>query len=496
MMVELSMTWEGHREMLLNHFEEDVLGRDLLIRTTEGYIHCHRLLLAAVSPFFRKVLLEDPPENDLSLVVMTDFLSSEVRELVSSAYAKNSSPESFINMFSDLTDFRTKLPDEDPLELNATLDSLDSFKSRLSKQSRVEAIFVVPDICDDDDLDVHDLLQTVEENGECDLRNRKRKRYETTTTVKKKKNDAKIKKKVDSKEKTKRAKKYPVLCQGCSCSLNSKKEVKNHNCDLSSGGESKENVDVSDIICHLCGISFVNRSLLSSHLSMKCENVCSICKTIFSNRSDVREHMLMAHHKILKRKSNLDAARPYQCALCSRNYVAESHLKVHVTKNHSIIDKDVADPPQKFQCQDCGKLVSSKLALKKHVSLHKPPGLGCPICGKMFHNKSYLSRHVISQHGEQSDKKHKCDMCEKGFNNKMALEGHKNWHLNIKPYQCRWCVRTYQNTSNCAAHERKTHRANYESALQNGNRRVQNKQEPLISLIEHGQKEDRNYIVS
>ena len=34
---------------------------------------------------------------------MTDFLSSEVRELVSSAYAKNSSPESFINMFSDLT---------------------------------------------------------------------------------------------------------------------------------------------------------------------------------------------------------------------------------------------------------------------------------------------------------------------------------------------------------------------------------------------------------
>ena len=27
------------------------------------------------------------------------------------------------------------------------------------------------------------------------------------------------------------------------------------------------------------------------------------------------------------------------------------YLKVHVTKNHSIIDKDVADPPQKFQCQ-------------------------------------------------------------------------------------------------------------------------------------------------
>jgi len=120
-------------------------------------------------------------------------------------------------------------------------------------------------------------------------------------------------------------------------------------------------------------------------------------------------------------------------------------------------------PRAKFQCQDCGQLLATKTALKKHVTLHKPPGLSCPICGKLFHNQAYLTRHALSQHGNRSDQKHQCDMCDKGFNNKQALEGHRNWHLNLKPFQCRWCDRTYQNSPNCSAHERKSHRDEYEA---------------------------------
>ena len=54
----------------------------------------------------------------------------------------------------------------------------------------------------------------------------------------------------------------------------------------------------------------------------------------------------------------------------------------------------------------------------------------------MKHN-GLIHRHALSQHGNKSDQKHQCDMCDKGFNNKQALEGHKNWHLNLKPFQCR-----------------------------------------------------------
>jgi hypothetical protein len=34
-------------------------------------------------------------------------------------------------------------------------------------------------------------------------------------------------------------------------------------------------------------------------------------------------------------------------------------------------------------------------------------------------------------------------MCDKGFNNKQALDGHRNWHLNLKPHQCRQYIQLY-----------------------------------------------------
>ena len=38
---------------------------------------------------------------------------------------------------------------------------------------------------------------------------------------------------------------------------------------------------------------------------------------------------------------------------------------------------------------------------------------------------------------------------------------------------CRWCERNYQNQSNCNAHERKSHKEEYQATLTKGNRRIQ-----------------------
>ena len=37
----------------------------------------------------------------------------------------------------------------------------------------------------------------------------------------------------------------------------------------------------------------------------------------------------------------------------------------------------------------------------------------------------------------------------------------------------RWCERNYQNQSNCNAHERKSHKLEYQATLTKGNRRIQ-----------------------
>jgi len=223
--------------------------------------------------------------------------------------------------------------------------------------------------------------------------------------------------------------------------------------------------DETEFICHLCGIHCPSKSSLTNHLQMNCGNVCEICKEILGNKTEVKQHMFLVHKKI-KTSFHTNTELNFACSQCPKRYASMHTLNNHIKKAHN---KEVS----KVQCPDCGNLFSSTAALRKHSSLHKPPELPCPICGKLFHNQTYLMRHATSVHGDSEDKKFKCEVCGKGFTNKHALEGHHNWHYNLKPFQCRWCERNYQNQSNCNAHERKSHKLEYQATLTKGNRRIQ-----------------------
>lgn len=222
----------------------------------------------------------------------------------------------------------------------------------------------------------------------------------------------------------------------------------------------------TEFICHLCGIHCPSKSSLSNHLQMNCGNVCDICKEVLANKTEVKEHMFLVHKKIKTSFHNSNTELNFTCTQCPKRYATIHTLNNHIKKTHN---QEVS----KVQCGDCGNLFSSGAALRKHASLHRPPELPCPICGKLFHNKTYLMRHANSVHAEAEDKKYKCEVCGKGFTNKHALEGHHNWHYNLKPFQCRWCERNYQNQSNCNAHERKSHKTEYQATLTKGNRRIQ-----------------------
>ena len=92
------------------------------------------------------------------------------------------------------------------------------------------------------------------------------------------------------------------------------------------------------------------------------------------NRSKVRHHMFTAHHKVLKRRTEVPAheeeTKPFRCEECPKAFPKCSQLKNHVSLRHAVGPV----PRPKFQCQDCGQLLATKTALKKHVTLHKPPG--------------------------------------------------------------------------------------------------------------------------
>ena len=201
----------------------------------------------------------------------------------------------------------------------------------------------------------------------------------------------------------------------------------------------------TEYICHLCGIHCPSKSSLTNHLQMNCGNVCDICKEVLANKTEVKQHMFLVHKKIKTTFHNTNTELNFACAQCPKRYASIHTLNNHVKKAHK---QEVS----KVQCPDCGNFFSSGAALRKHASLHRPPELvrhdsldlplyrslqPCPICGKLFHNQTYLMRHANAVHADAEDKKYKCEVCSKGFTNKNALEGHHNWHYNLKPFQCR-----------------------------------------------------------
>ena len=241
---------------------------------------------------------------------------------------------------------------------------------------------------------------------------------------------------------------WPKKCEFCEKRLASKwhyeKHLKTH---------SKHLVAEGDLFCDKCGEGpFLAKSLLSAHIeSHKKDLPCPEdgCNATLNGQVKLREHLLFEHKIIKKRERGIHTGQ-HLCLYCGKKFTTESYLKHHVKHVHG-------EGKDKYVCQVCGKKCLTKTAHRNHGALHLPPTIPCPECTKCFHTMTYLKKHISSQHTPDDQKEYQCSVCPKGFMTKDALEGHMNWHLNLKPYQCTLCANSYADRSNCLAHERKSH---------------------------------------
>ncbi|VEL07189.1 unnamed protein product [Protopolystoma xenopodis] len=103
------------------------------------------------------------------------------------------------------------------------------------------------------------------------------------------------------------------------------------------------------------------------------------------------------------RQRHLTGQTLHPCDICGRKYLKHSNLNRHVTSKHS-----GPISSQKQTCSTCGIQLSSKLSLKRHLSLHSDErAFFCPICQARFKSRNacrlHIQKHSLGERMEPTD---------------------------------------------------------------------------------------------
>lgn len=194
--------------------------------------------------------------------------------------------------------------------------------------------------------------------------------------------------------------------------------------------------------CTLCDRNFRHFSLFLSHD----ENVhfmetrkysCSICARLF-----ILEDRLNIHKRLVHRQ------KTHQCPICDKLFVSAKSLEVH-SRLHS----------EKYKCEKCGYLTTSKLYLNQHLQKHAGFDVyfTCSICDQKFSQKSALLRHN-KLHSKTHGKCFKCSVCYLLFRSHSELVSHKNAHNGANAseiYKCRTCNNVFSSRKTLIVHQKR-----------------------------------------
>ncbi|XP_013387176.1 uncharacterized protein LOC106156465 [Lingula anatina] len=86
------------------------------------------------------------------------------------------------------------------------------------------------------------------------------------------------------------------------------------------------------------------------------------------------------------------------------------------------------------------------------VTLSPEGAFLCDICNKQLVDSKALAQHIKYIHADSFSKKHKCQVCSKGFPNRFKLDTHMLIHMGLKPHQCRVCHKQFADASNLRMH--------------------------------------------
>ena len=240
--------------------------------------------------------------------------------------------------------------------------------------------------------------------------------------------------------------------------------------------------DKTRISCSYCGKTFKSAKFAKKHekvvhLGESVKN-CEFCGTQLSEGIYLKEHQLRKHAKELEERTGIPIEK-FHCDRCDKVYNVKRDLDDHIQVSHLGKKRRTAKlctdcgryftrldsyryhqasahgrgELKNYQCPKCPNVYHKKGHLDRHVkAIHEKEKVPCDICGKMLSDRNVLRRHLLT-HGEP---KFQCDECPEKFREACLLRDHKMIHAGI-PISCQYCGKQFSSTKTLKNHESMFH---------------------------------------
>jgi len=183
---------------------------------------------------------------------------------------------------------------------------------------------------------------------------------------------------------------------------------------------------------------------------------CNQCDSRFQKATAFGKHMKLLH----------GVGNPFICEKCGMGMSTNDNLKRHALTAHTDM--------KPFNCEECGKMYGQKSQLVRHQLEHAKANGSlteeqekmlreqnekqiCNLCGKELSCKVTLQRHMRI-HDANSRKSHTCEECGKAYNDKRNLADHIDIvHRHLMKFSCPICGRQFGRRATFQVHMKNSH---------------------------------------
>jgi KRAB domain-containing zinc finger protein len=139
----------------------------------------------------------------------------------------------------------------------------------------------------------------------------------------------------------------------------------------------------------------------------------------------------------------------FDCTKCSKKFISQQFLDLHVTSHVKIIKPKTAKISVKTVTKKTVIKQNSKKKTSDNTTENIAEDIKCKFCGITFTNRILLNNH---EKDHLANKDFGCNICDENFESELALKQHLRSYGDYKKLECTKCCKKYDDVIKLTQH--------------------------------------------